>query len=87
MSRELQQLIFDHLQTKANIQPDEVIQIAQAVQNADFSDRRTVRSLVQQLSRLANRPMSKQKEDKLVDMIINNNQSLNYSTLQQIFKK
>ncbi|GAA0458864.1 stage VI sporulation protein F [Alkalibacillus silvisoli] len=87
MSQDFQQSIFEHLNKNANISPDEIIQVAQSVQNADFQDQRTVRRLVKQLARMANKPMSQQKEDQLVDLIISKSDSIDYSTLQQIFKK
>ncbi|WP_017186922.1 stage VI sporulation protein F [Alkalibacillus haloalkaliphilus] len=87
MSQDFQQSIFEHLNKKANISPEEIVQVAQSVQNADFSDERTVRRLVKQLARVANKPMSQQKEDQLVEMIVKKSDSIDYSTLQQIFKK
>ncbi|GEN45165.1 hypothetical protein J2R98_000670 [Alkalibacillus filiformis] len=87
MSQDFQQSIFEHLNKKANISPEEIVQVAQSVQNADFSDERTVRRLVKQLARMANKPMSQQKEDQLVEMIVKKSDSIDYSTLQQIFKK
>ncbi|MET3682344.1 hypothetical protein ABID56_000423 [Alkalibacillus flavidus] len=87
MNRDFQQTIFDHLKQTANISSDDILQVANAVQHADFSDERTVRRLVRQLSKLAGKPLSPQREDKIVDTIIHQNQSIDASTLQQIFKK
>ncbi len=56
-----QKNIFDHLQNKANINPDDVYKVADSVKNADFSDEKVVRRLVRQLARVANKPVSKQK--------------------------
>ncbi|WP_188206027.1 stage VI sporulation protein F [Alkalibacillus aidingensis] len=87
MNQDFQQSIFEHLNKKANISPEEIMQVAQSMQNADFSDEQTVRGLVRRLAKMANRPMSQQKEDHLVDLIVKKNHSIDYSTLQQIFKK
>ncbi|PKR78858.1 stage VI sporulation protein F [Halalkalibacillus sediminis] len=87
MNQEFQQSIFKHLNKKANISPHEIIQVAQSVQNADFSDERTVRKLVRQLAQMANKPMDQSKEDRIVEMITKNNKSIDQNTLQQIFKK
>lgn len=77
--------IFDQIQQKSNIQPEEVMKVAKSVQNADFSDEKTVRRLIQQLSRMAGKPVSKQKEDKMVKAITNNNMPKDMNTLNKLF--
>ncbi|WP_067836556.1 stage VI sporulation protein F [Amphibacillus sediminis] len=84
---DFQKGIFDHIQNKANIKPEQVFKVAQSVQNADFTDEATVRDLVKQLSQLANKPISKEKEDKLVNSITKNNLPHDLNTLGQLFKK
>ncbi|GGF09315.1 sporulation-specific transcription factor SpoVIF [Halobacillus andaensis] len=81
-----QKNIFDHLQNKANINPEDVYQVADSVKNADFSDEKVVRRLVRQLARVANKPVSKQKEDKIVEAIVNQNIPLDMNTLSKYFK-
>ncbi|MCP3025847.1 stage VI sporulation protein F [Halobacillus sp. A5] len=81
-----QKNIFDHLQNKANINPDDVYKVADSVKNADFSDEKVVRRLVRQLARVANKPVSKQKEDKIVEAIVNQNIPLDMNTLSKYFK-
>ncbi|MBM7542509.1 stage VI sporulation protein F [Amphibacillus cookii] len=84
---DFQKGLFDHIQNKANIKPDEIFKVAQSVQNADFSNETTVRDLVKQLSQLANKPISKEKEDKLVQSITKNKFPKDINTLGQLFKK
>ncbi|WP_369404881.1 stage VI sporulation protein F [Piscibacillus salipiscarius] len=62
MSQDFQQNIFEHLKKKANINPNEVMNVAKSVQNANFKDERTVRNLVRQLAMMANKPLSQQKK-------------------------
>ncbi|WP_101844098.1 stage VI sporulation protein F [Halobacillus sp. Marseille-P3879] len=81
-----QKNIFDHLQNKANINPDDVYKVADSVKNADFSDEKVVRRLVRQLARVANKPVSKQKEDKIVEAIVNQNLPMDMNTLSKYFK-
>ncbi|KGP73002.1 stage VI sporulation protein F [Pontibacillus yanchengensis] len=80
-----QKKAFDHLQKKANISPDEIFKVADSVKNADFKDEKTVRNLVKQLSKMAGKPVSKEKEDKIVKAIVENNMDMNQ--LNQMFKK
>ncbi|MDY0405692.1 stage VI sporulation protein F [Virgibacillus sp. 179-BFC.A HS] len=79
--------LFDKINQKANIDPSEIYKVADSVKNADFSDERTVRNLVRRLAKMANKPISKEKEDKLVKTITSNNMPTDMQTLNKLFKK
>lgn len=79
--------IFNQIKSKTNIKTDEIFKVANSVQNADFSNEQTVRDLVKQLSQMANKSISKEKEDKLVDTITKNKMPKDINTLGQQFKK
>lgn len=83
---DFQKNIFDHLKKNANIDADEVFSVANSVQSADFSDEKTVRRLIRQLSKMANKPVSKQKEDKIVEAITKQNMPLDMNTLGKFLK-
>lgn len=78
---------FDKIQQSAGISPSEVYKVADSVKNADFSDEKTVRRLVRQLAKMANKPISREKEDKLVKSITNNKVPGDLNSLNQLFKK
>ncbi|WP_106497396.1 stage VI sporulation protein F [Lentibacillus sp. Marseille-P4043] len=82
-----QKNLFDKINQKANIDPNDVYNVADSVKNADFTDEKTVRNLVRRLSKLANKPLSKQKEDKIVKSITNGNMPMDGNSLNQLFKK
>ena len=84
---DFQKGLFDKIQNKANIDPSEVYAVANSVKNANFSDEETVRNLVRQLSALANKPISKEKEDKLVQAITKNKMPSDLGALSSLFKK
>ncbi|MBU5466580.1 stage VI sporulation protein F [Virgibacillus sp. MSJ-26] len=79
--------LFGKIQKNSSINPSEIYKVADSVKNADFSDERTVRKLIRQLARMANKPVSKEKEDKLVKTITNQNVPMDMQTLSQMFKK
>lgn len=83
---EFQKGLFDKIQNKANIDPKDILKVADSVKNADFSDEETVRGLVQHLSAIANKPISKEKEDKIVRAITNNNIPSDLNSLNNMFK-
>lgn len=78
--------IFGKIQENSNINPDDVYKIANSVKNADFSDEKTVRQLVRQLAKVANKPISKQKEDKLVQSITKSKMPMDMQSLNNLFK-
>ncbi|GAB3791825.1 stage VI sporulation protein F [Virgibacillus kimchii] len=79
--------LFDKLQENANINPEDVYKVADSVKNADFTDEKTVRKLVRHLSKMANKPVSKEKENKIVESITKNNMPADMQSLNQLFKK
>ncbi|WP_042223583.1 stage VI sporulation protein F [Oceanobacillus manasiensis] len=79
--------LFDKIQKNANVNPDDVYKVADAVKNADFSDEQTVRKLVRHLAKLANKSIPKEKEDKIVETITKNNVPMDMQSLNKLFKK
>ena len=79
--------LFVKLQENANVNPDDVYKVADSVKHADFSDEKTVRKLVRHLAKMANKPISKEKENKIVESITKNKMPKDMSSLNQLFKK
>jgi len=77
---------FEKIEQHANIRPDDIYGIANSLKHADFSDERTVRQLVRRLSKLANKPISKAKEDKIVRAITQKNMPADMESLSKLFK-
>ncbi|MGM8211629.1 stage VI sporulation protein F [Virgibacillus sp. W0430] len=77
---------FDKIEQNSNIKQADIYKIANSVKNADFSDEKTVRNLVQHLSRMANKRISKDKEDKIVQTIIQNKLPTDMQSLSKFFK-
>ncbi|WP_010650687.1 stage VI sporulation protein F [Oceanobacillus massiliensis] len=82
-----QKSMFDKIQKNSNINPDDIMKVADKVKNANFSDEKTVRNLVRHLSKMADKPLSKEREDKIVQSIVNNKMPGDLQSLNQIFKK
>lgn len=78
--------LMEKIEESSQVSMDEIMRIAEAVQYSDLSDERTVRSLVRQLSHLANRPISKEKEDQIVQSILKQNVPSSIDELQKYFK-
>lgn len=79
--------LFDEIENKSNVNRDDIFQLANSVQHADFNDENTIRQLVAQVSRMTDVPVSKEKEDKIVKAIINKDIPLDLSSLTQMFNR
>ncbi|QTM99664.1 stage VI sporulation protein F [Sediminibacillus dalangtanensis] len=84
---DFQKNMFDQIQQNSNIKPDQIFKVAESVKNADFSDEKTVRRLVKQLAKMADKPLSKEKEDKIVKSITGNKMPADMNSLGKLFKK
>lgn len=55
-----------------NIEPSSLFQLVEKVQTMDLSSDESIRKVVRDVSRLANRPISQQQENKIVQEIMQN---------------
>jgi len=78
---------FDMIEKKTNVKKEDIFRLANSVSNANFQDEETVRKLIAEVSRLANVPVSKEKEDKIVKAIVNNNIPSDFTSLSKMFDK
>ncbi|MDF0727960.1 stage VI sporulation protein F [Cytobacillus sp. S13-E01] len=79
--------LFKNIEQKTGVNMNDVFQLANSIQNANFKDEKTVRSIIQRVSQIANKPVNKQTEDKIVNSIINGNQSLDFGTIAKMLNK
>lgn len=79
--------LFNNIEKKSSIKQDDIYKVADSVKHANFSDEKTVRNLVRQLAKMANKPLSKAKEDKVVESITKNKMPLDMQSLSKHFKK
>ncbi len=78
---------FDNIEKKTNVKQEDIFKLAQSVSNANLKDEKTVRQLIAQVARLANKPVSKEKEDQIVNAIINNNMPMDLGSISKMFGK
>ncbi len=78
---------FDHIEKKTNVKKEDIFSLANSIANANFQDEETVRGIVSQVSQMANVEVSKEKEEKIVKAIVNNNIPLNFSSLSKMFNQ
>ncbi len=55
-----------------NIDPASLFQLVEKVQQMDLSNEESIRQVIRDVSRLANRPVDKNQENKIVQEILKN---------------
>lgn len=55
-----------------NIQPDQIFELVEKVRNMDLTDESSIRKVIRDVSIIANKPIDKQQENKIVREILQN---------------
>lgn len=58
--------MFKNIEKKTGVNMKDIFELANSVQNANFKDEQTVRNIVKRVAQIANKPISKQKKNKLL---------------------
>lgn len=63
--------LFDRIEKKTNVNKDTIISLARKLQDGDFKNEDNLRSIIEEISTITGKEVSKEKEDKIVEMVIN----------------
>ncbi|WP_041138524.1 stage VI sporulation protein F [Beduini massiliensis] len=66
-----QDQFLNKVASKTNVNKDDILNLANAFQTKDLSSESNLRELIQQVSRLSGRDVSKSKEDQIINMVKN----------------
>lgn len=72
---------FKNIEKKTGINMNDVFELANSLQHANFKDEKTVRSVIKRVAQIANRKVPKELEDKIVQTIIKDGNKLDFSTI------
>ena len=61
--------IFDKVEKKTNVKKEDILKLAKSIYGKDLNDERVLRSLIKDVARLANKPVSKEKEEKIINAV------------------
>ncbi|AIM17457.1 stage VI sporulation protein F [Neobacillus sedimentimangrovi] len=78
---------FKNIENRTGVNMKDIFELANSLQNANFKDEKTVRGVIRKVSRLANKPVSKQLEDQLVKTIIKDGKKLDFNTISNMMNK
>ncbi|MBS4207937.1 stage VI sporulation protein F [Bacillus sp. FJAT-50079] len=78
---------FKNIEKKTGVNMNDVFELANSLQNANFKDEKTVRGIIKRVSQIANKPVSKEMEDKMVKSIINDGNKLDMNAITKMMNK
>ncbi|MFD1705660.1 stage VI sporulation protein F [Siminovitchia sediminis] len=78
---------FKNIESKTGVNMDEVLKLANSLQNANFKDEKTVRQIIRKVAKIANRPVSREMENKMVQTIIKDGSKLDMNTIAEMMNK
>lgn len=64
---------FKRVENKTNVDKNTILSLAKKIQDGNMNDEKTLREVVSEISNLTGREVSKEKEDKIINTIINDN--------------
>ena len=64
---------FKRVENKTNVDKNTILSLAKKIQDGNMTDEKTLREVVSEISNLTGREVSKEKEDKIINTIINDN--------------
>jgi len=63
--------LFDRIEKKTNVSKDTIISLARKLQDGDFKNEDTLRSIISEISEITGKEVSEEKTKKIVEMVIN----------------
>lgn len=63
--------LFNKIEKKTNINKETIMNLANKIQKNNMKDESTLREVIQDLSNLTGKTVSKEKEDKIINAIMN----------------
>ncbi|WP_203362015.1 stage VI sporulation protein F [Bacillus sp. REN10] len=79
--------LFKNIEKKTGVNMRDVIELANSLQHANFKDEKTVRGVIQKVSRLANKSVPKELENQIVQTIIKDGSKLDIQTITDMINK
>ena len=63
--------LFDRIEKKTNVNKDTIISLTRKLQDGDFKNEETLRSIIGEISEITGKEVSEEKTKKIVEMVIN----------------
>ena len=63
---------FKKIEKKTNVNKETILSLADKLQKGNMKDETTLREVIQDISRITGRDVSKEKEQKIIDTVLSN---------------
>lgn len=64
---------FKKVEKKTNVNKETILSLAQKLQNSDMKDEKTIREVIKDISEMTGKEVSKEKEEKIIETIMQDN--------------
>ena len=64
-------LFFDKVKKKTNVDKETILSSANKLQQGNMKDEKTLKEVISEISKMTGREVSKEKEQKIIDAVIN----------------
>ena len=64
--------LFNKVEQKTNVKKNDIINLAKSIQNKNMNDEKNLRDLIHTIATMAGKDVDKEKEDKIVNAVKNN---------------
>jgi hypothetical protein len=78
---------FKNMENKTGVNMKDIFELANSLQGANFKDEHTIRSVIKRVSQIANKPVSQELEDKIIQSVINDGKQIDLSTIANMLNK
>ena len=62
---------FNKIERRTNVDKDTILSLAKELQDNDLKNEKTLRSVIQKLSKMTGKDVSKEQEDKIISAVVN----------------
>lgn len=73
--------LFNKIEKKTNINKETIIELANKLQKNNMKDEKTLREIINDISNLTGKEVTKEKEDKIINAILNDKVPKNVDTM------
>ena len=63
--------LFNKIEKKTNVKKETILSLAEKLKNNNMKDEKTIREVINDLCKITGKEITKEKEDKIIDAIVN----------------
>ena len=63
--------LFNNIEKKTNVKKETILSLAEKLKNNNMKDEKTIREVINDLCKITGKEITKEKEDKIIEAIVN----------------